>query len=570
MPFISASVISPYNSIRGGAEGGLVPLLLDLYPNDNIIAQSVRKLNSSDSTFAMEVRESVGSGNLDVGYVGEDLDTVSLLAHTGGNNGLVPIFYDKVGSANQLQQTQASFQPSIVTSGVVNELSGKPTLRFGSNRYMKTASDVALGSPTELWFYAVVNLTDVNTYSFIYSSTASSNFNGGFSIYVGGGDLFVGIQGATFIQSKTPITTGNKVIIVRLRGGQTDVNAIEIYINSVQATLTVTNAGTSNATFEDFNHYLGCRQDLLFRFRGDISEVLLKKSDQSFNRAGIEANINNYYNIYWDGSQTGLLDDYPNAVAAYSLRALNSAYTGPAIEARRSSDNAIKDIGFLYDGSLDTESLLSFAEGGDVFVAKWYDQSGNGNNDVIQPFDAQQPQIVDLGSVVTLNGKPTILSSVGKAMYTASNSVPVVGDLGERSSFSVLNSSASGLQAAISYVDGGTNLFFPIAFNTGIALSRNNDPASNATAPYTANSDVVFTSLLNSTNSEVFLNGVSGGGATGFIPQTGTSKINVFARYANVWNLIGQVSEIILYPSDQTANRVEIETNINNHYTIYP
>jgi len=274
-------------------------------------------------------------------------------------------------------------------------------------------------------------------------------------------------------------------------------------------------------------------------------------------------------NLVWEKAGGALLLDlYPNAAAAYSLRKLRTAYTGSAIKVRRSSDNTEQDIGFV-GNELDTASLLAFVGAGDGFVSKWYDQSGGGY-DALQPFAAQQPQIVDLGSVVTLNGKPTILGSVGKAMYTDSNSVPVVGDLGERSSFSVLNSSASGLQAGVSYVDGGTNLFFPIAFNTGIALSRNNDPASNATAPYTANSDVVFTSLLNSTNSEVFLNGVSGGGVTGFIPQTGTSKINVFARYANVWSLVGQVSEIILYPSDQTANRVEIETNINNHYTIYP
>ena len=54
----------------------------------------------------------------------------------------------------------------------------------------------------------------------------------------------------------------------------------------------------------------------------------------------------------------GLLDTYPNAAAAYSVRLLRTAYTGSAIRVRRSSDNAEQDIGFV-SGSLDTSSLTS-------------------------------------------------------------------------------------------------------------------------------------------------------------------------------------------------------------------
>jgi hypothetical protein len=54
-----------------------------------------------------------------------------------------------------------------------------------------------------------------------------------------------------------------------------------------------------------------------------------------------------------------LLDDYPNAAVAYSLRQLRTAYTGAAIRVRRSSDNAEQDINFV-SGDLDTQSLLDF------------------------------------------------------------------------------------------------------------------------------------------------------------------------------------------------------------------
>jgi len=34
--------------------------------------------------------------------------------------------------------------------------------------------------------------------------------------------------------------------------------------------------------------------------------------------------------------------------------------------------------------------------------------------------------------------------------------------------------------------------------------------------------------------------------------------------------LTGPMQELIAYPSDQSANRVAIEANINAHYNIYP
>lgn len=54
-----------------------------------------------------------------------------------------------------------------------------------------------------------------------------------------------------------------------------------------------------------------------------------------------------------------LLDTYTGAAVAYSLRQLRTAYTGPAIRVRRSSDNAEQDINFV-NGDLDTQSLLDF------------------------------------------------------------------------------------------------------------------------------------------------------------------------------------------------------------------
>jgi hypothetical protein len=94
-----------------------------------------------------------------------------------------------------------------------------------------------------------------------------------------------------------------------------------------------------------------------------------------------------------------LLDSFPNATAAFSLRKLRTAYNGNCIRVRRSSDNTEQDIGFS-GGLLDVTTLLSFVGAENGFITTWYDQSGNGNN-ATQTTAGNQPRIVN-GGVVEL------------------------------------------------------------------------------------------------------------------------------------------------------------------------
>jgi hypothetical protein len=101
-----------------------------------------------------------------------------------------------------------------------------------------------------------------------------------------------------------------------------------------------------------------------------------------------------------------LLDDFPNAAVACSLRLLNSQYTGDCIEVRRSSDDTTQNIGFV-NRELDTASLLSFVGAGDGFVRTWYDQSGNGRN-LLQTTFLKQLLIVSDGNIIINNSLPAM------------------------------------------------------------------------------------------------------------------------------------------------------------------
>jgi len=97
-------------------------------------------------------------------------------------------------------------------------------------------------------------------------------------------------------------------------------------------------------------------------------------------------------------------------LVAFSVRQLSSAYTGNAIQVRRSSDNNTASIGFTPAGDLDTVSLKTFVGSGTGYVSIWYDQSGNGYN-ATQTTIANQPTIMNGGVINRDNGQPSIYTS---------------------------------------------------------------------------------------------------------------------------------------------------------------
>jgi hypothetical protein len=280
-------------------------------------------------------------------------------------------------------------------------------------------------------------------------------------------------------------------------------------------------------------------------------------------------------------SFVGLLDLYPSAAAAYSVRKLRAAYTGSAIRVRRSSDNTETDIGFS-GANLDTAALTSFCGSGNGFVTTWYDQSGNSRN-ATQTTAANQPQIVSSGAVILEGGKPTanfdgsndlltllnvpIFSDVSSATLIAvnkSNSTAVLGISSLSVNFTgAFNTNlwiAQGRTVAKRYETGGRRLqgdsFQAITSNTdsnGQALIINNTNFVNTTIHLYQNASLVAnsTTFQTSGNTAVINQDIQ-------IGSTGTS------RY---WN--GNIQEIIIYPSDQSSNRTGIETNINTYYAIY-
>jgi hypothetical protein len=261
------------------------------------------------------------------------------------------------------------------------------------------------------------------------------------------------------------------------------------------------------------------------------------------------------------GGYVGLLDLYPNAAAAYSLRKLRAAYSGSAVRVRKevSTVSSETDIGFLADGSLDTVSLLAFAsdaDSGDVFVVTWYDQSLS--NDATQSTAANQPKIVSGGSLVTENGKPAVDFD------------------GVSSSFNVSKITLSDdWNLFITHKLDSNSYYFGDTIGGDYLRYRINDSyrlqIAGGTDTVTGIGDIIGAQkLLNierdsSNNLEYYLNGTSAATSSisgaWDIDEIGASVTNHFD---------GTFQELIIFNSDQSSNRTGIETNINTFYSVYP
>ena len=238
-----------------------------------------------------------------------------------------------------------------------------------------------------------------------------------------------------------------------------------------------------------------------------LSEIIVYRTDQSDNRTALEANIGEVYGIA--------------GIPAY--------------------DNTVNG-----------------------FVETWYDQSGNGN-DATQLTASNQPKIVDSGTLVT-----------------ATNGLPAMRVLGNTQSF--------GLSQNLSFSD--FSAFYVVKHQAiGSSISWLGDSGGGDYLRYSGGSyqiraQGVQTAFIDfdttiSTGDDYLLSAVRAGNTLKFfidgsaqantVSSSGTFDVQkLFQRGGNTTQTLnGFAQELILYPSDQTANRPAIEANINNQYDIY-
>jgi len=264
----------------------------------------------------------------------------------------------------------------------------------------------------------------------------------------------------------------------------------------------------------------------------------------------------------------GVLDDYPNAAAAYSLRGLRIAYTGNLIRVRRSSDNAEQDIGYIDNNNrdLDVSALTSFCGASNGFVTTWYDQSTNGKNSV-QTTAANQPQIVSSGSVINVNSKPSVrfqdtndlLRYQGTGGTSITNTMAVVFRFNQPGGYGVI----------MSMGNTNTTSFALLGSGSGNLRSLYSLGQESRDGSYTANQEI-WGSTTGLLSAKLWVNGASQTITNASVTYTANLADISLGNDPSGSSKTPNMQEAIYWATTQSdADLVGINTNQNTYYGVY-
>jgi hypothetical protein len=210
-------------------------------------------------------------------------------------------------------------------------------------------------------------------------------------------------------------------------------------------------------------------------------------------------------------------------------------------------------------------------QGDTGFVSKWYDQSGNDNH-ATQGTAASQPKIVDGGTLVTKLGQPSMDFTTGSTMLLSDSFSITETESAVFAIWQPAKDSATTVQARNRTLFG--NASSQIYIGTPNADSQMSFKRFDAVKTFT-----LGLASLNTPNLHAFVGTTAGadyyfnGSSIYSDTATGTNSIRNHLRIGAKQNLAthdteGYISELIIYDSDQSANRTAIEANIGETYGI--
>jgi surface protein len=447
-------------------------------------AYSLRKVVPGYSGFVIQIESASLTQDISFNPDGT-LDTGSILSFAGSGDAFVRIWYDQSGNNNHMSQSSATFQPKIYSGsqGSIILENGKPALQFDGTDDTLVSSFSSTQPLTSL--LVAKSLTNATATRFILGDSDVR------LVYTNASSDFLAYAGGS-----TP----------SFGAFNTNQNLFFTYVSGSSSRLGF-NGGTISSTTNLGSSALGSLSigGGTAYVNGTYQEVIVYTTDQISNRTYIENNINSYYGIYT-----------PDSVS--------------------------------------TE---------DAFVKTWYDQSGN-NRHATQSVDASQPQIVSSGVITVDGNRPAIRFDGTDDYFTFNNINTDVDYIGfqvvKKDTTNTLSIPVAGTTIGDSYLAWNYN-------DNSLSMRSARGQLSGATLSTTAKQ--LFISLnIQTGNNTIWANGslvITG------VPSTlgGTGVMNAIGRRTAGEYGLGTTQEIIIYQSNITSSRGLIEDNINGYYNIF-
>ena len=233
-------------------------------------------------------------------------------------------------------------------------------------------------------------------------------------------------------------------------------------------------------------------------------------------------------------------------------------YTTDQTDNRKALESNMADFyGIDLDAAADHDSGEDQVDG---FVTTWYDQSGQGN-DATQAVSTSQPKIVEAGVLITEGGVPAIKPDGSDDRFDLTSNITG----GNYSIFATYQSSSNPsylVAGSGGYMDMGRRAgsgVWVYSYSGGGLITSTTHPTTRVLGHFQGIGEDV----------SIYGNGALIDSASGVgVNSANISKLIGLYGGTYYWN--GCIQEIIIYDSDQSANRTGIEGNINTEYNIYP
>jgi len=500
-------------------------LLNETYGSGAEAAYSTRRLNGN-VTDCMVIRRASDSTTTTIGFdASGNISEADIESFCTGTTCTVYQWLDQSGNGNTATQSDPTNQPTIYTGGALVKLNGKTALLGTSVTGFTLNSLIDYVQPNDTPSFFFHGMTTSAT-SYYTDSTSTR--------------LYLLKNAPTYIAAQTFAIT---------RNGTSSSVAV---VNERELLSFI----SSQSRGFDVNRIFIKGNGNVQGYTGYYNEAIFYKTNKSSVRASIEENIGDYFT-----QNTPLLDTYTGAAAAYSLRKLRTAYTGSAVEVYNGSSYA--DIGFDVFGELNRVALADHCGSNDGFVSKWYCQSGN-SNDAVQTNTGSMPKIYDGGTgVVTENGKPAVeFDGTDDYFNTSLNQGTLSGFLYTGVAAPTTTTALQSLVDLRDSNDDGTRVLF---INNGTVFTSTD--AADSSVAYTASQQIV-TGEYDGTNLTTYIDGTGGTLVSG-TDTTATANALIGVQLgASSFFMNGTMQELVLYFSDQSDYRTNIESNIATFYDI--
>jgi hypothetical protein len=236
------------------------------------------------------VRRSNDNALQDVGFAGGIVDTAALKTFCGANNCFVSTWYDQSGNTRDVTQITNADQPQIISSGNLIYSDGLPAVQISTTDHFNLPTFPTLTNSSAFIVSAQIGTANARWFDIITSTQSLQLSRDAQSqlITMKNTAWQSALTSTTFNQMS--ISTQHLISAFFLSAS----NTMFIGSNSVATTTSVA-VGAAGTVGK-----IGLRADAnaVTQFLGFFQEIIIYPSDQTSNRTGIEANIDNFYNVY--------------------------------------------------------------------------------------------------------------------------------------------------------------------------------------------------------------------------------------------------------------------------------